>query len=112
MAIFGNINPPAAVQKFESIGGGGGNGIFVFISLLFKVAGTIAGIYFVAQLIMAGYGYLSASGDEKKISQAWAIIWQSIIGLIIIASAFVLANVLGNIIGIDVTNPVIYGPSN
>ena len=110
IAIFGSISPPAAVQTFEVIGGGNGNGIFVFLSTIFKLAGTIAGIYFVIQLIIAGYSYLSANGDEKKTAQAWAIIWQSLIGMLIVASAFILASVIGNLIGIDILNPTIYAP--
>lgn len=107
IGIFGNINPPEAIQKFENAGGGNGNGIFVFLSAIFKLAGTIAGIYFVIQIIIAGYTYLSANGDEKKTSQAWATIWQSLIGIAIVASAFVLASVIGKWIGIDILNPTI-----
>lgn len=112
MAIFGEIKAPEAIQKFETIGGGEGNGIFVFLSAIFKLAGTIAGLYFVIQIIIAGYGYLSANGDEKKVAAAWATIWQSAIGLVIVASAFILANVIGTWLGIDILNPTIYGPTN
>lgn len=104
MATFGNIASPT---KFN-----GPEGFFEFLSIIFKVAGTIAGIYFVFQIIMAGFAYLSASGDEKKVTQAWAIIWQSLIGLVIVASAFVLASVVGNLFGINILNPTLSGPSN
>lgn len=110
IGIFGNITPPEAIQKFEDAGnvnGGSGNGIFVFLSAIFKLAGTIAGIYFVIQIILAGYSYLSASGDEKKTSKAWATIWQSLIGIAIVASAFILASVIGNWLGINILNPTI-----
>jgi len=107
IGIFGNIQAPEAIQKFETTGGGNGNGIFVFLSAIFKLTGTIAGIYFVIQIILAGYGYLSASGDEKKTSKAWATIWQSIIGIAIVASAFILANTIGNWLGLDILNPTI-----
>ena len=107
IGIFGNITPPEAIQKFETAGGGDGNGIFIFLSAIFKLAGTIAGIYFVIQIIIAGYTYLSAAGDEKKTAQAWGIIWQSLIGIIIVASAFILASVIGNWLGINILNPTI-----
>lgn len=105
--IFGNVTPPAAVQNLESAGGGGGNGIFVLLSTIFKLAGTIAGIFFIIKIIMAGFTYLNSSGDEKKTAQAIATIWQSVIGFAIVASAFVLAGVIGNLFGIDILNPTI-----
>lgn len=102
-SIFGTITPPDAISKIEPANG---NGIFVIINTALRIAGSIAGLFFVVQIIMAGYQYLSASGDEKKMAQAWATIWQSLIGIIIVASAFVLANVIGYVLHIDnITNP-------
>ena len=103
-SIFGEITPPEAIAKLESKGGAG-NGIFAFLNIIFKVIGAVAGIYFVVQIILAGFAYLSASGDEKKTANAWATIWQSIMGLVIVASAFVIAGVVGTILNIDILNP-------
>jgi hypothetical protein len=103
--IFGNISNPT--PQF----GEGPGAFFNFLTTIFKLAGTVAGIYFVLQIIIAGYTYLSANGDEKKTAQAWATIWQSLIGIVIVASAFILASAIGNIIGIDPTNPKLYGPN-
>lgn len=102
-SIFGSVANPNPTFN-------GADGVFQFVSLIFKLAGTVAGIFFVFQLIVAGYGYLSASGDEKKTAQAWATIWQSIMGIVIVASAFVIASFIGNLVGIDPTNPTITGP--
>lgn len=99
--IFGKIENPTVFAN-------GPQGFFDFLSIIFKLAGTIAGIFFIVKIIIAGYGYLSASGDEKKTAQAWATIWQSIIGLLIVASAFIIASALGRIIGFDPTNPTLY----
>jgi hypothetical protein len=110
--FFGEIKAPEAIQRIEDASPHSGYGIFIFLSAIFKLAGTIAGIYFVIQIILAGYTYLSASGDEKKTAQAWATIWQSLIGITIVASAFILANVIGNWIGMpNILNPLIYGPN-
>ena len=105
MAIFGNITNPT---KFAE----GPAGFFNFLNTIFKLAGTIAGIYFVVQIILAGFTYLSANGDEKKTAAAWATIWQSLIGIAIVASAFIIASVIGKVTGIDPLNPTIYGPNN
>ena len=88
----------------------GGQGLFLFLGNVLKLAGTIAGIYMVVQLIMAGYLYISANGDEKKTVTAWNQIWQSILGMVIIASAFVIASIVERLTGIKIISPIIYGP--
>ena len=101
------IGPVTNPTKY---GGTGGQGLFTFLGNILKLAGTIAGIYMVVQLIIAGFTYISANGDEKKTLLAWNQIWQSILGMIIIASAFVIASVVERLTGIKIISPVIYGP--
>ena len=108
LGIFGNIEAPADNVYFNTNESGGG--LFLLISNILKLAGVIAGLFFVFQIIMAGYGYISANGDPKKTEAAWAKIYQSAIGLAIVASAFVLASIVGKIFGINILTPVIYGP--
>jgi hypothetical protein len=107
LGIFGTIEAPVdnAYVNLE-----GGEGIFVLISDILKMAGYVAGIFFLIQMIMAGYAYISANGDPKKTEAAWAKIWQSIIGLLIVGSAFIITSVVGKILGIDILNFQIYGP--
>lgn len=107
--IFGNINPPVDNPILTT---DKGEGIFILISNILKMAGYIAGLFFLVQMILAGFAYLSASGDPKKTEAAWAKIWQSLLGLIIVASAFVIASVVGYFLNIDILNPTIYGPTN
>jgi hypothetical protein len=107
-AIFGNIAPPLNNGLFTA--GSQGQGLFLFISNLLKITGIIGGIYMVFQFIFAGYMYLSAEGDVKKTTLAWAKIWQSILGFVIIASAFVLASLVERVTGIKILNPEINGP--
>lgn len=104
-SIFGEIKPP--IENSPFFAAKDGSGLFLFLNAIFKLAGTIAGIYFVIQIILAGYTYLSASGDEKKTAKAWATIWQSLIGIAIVASAFIIANTIGNWLGLEILNPTI-----
>lgn len=103
--IIGSIPNPT---RYTSPNPGGG--LFLFMSNIFKLAGTIGGLFLVFKLVIAGFDYLTADGDAKKTSLAWAKIWQSLLGLIIIASAFVIAGVAERITGIKILNPTIYGP--
>jgi hypothetical protein len=63
-------------------------------------------------LIFAGFQYISASGDVKKTEAAWAQIWQSLVGLLIISAAFIIAGLVGRLTGINILTPTIYGPTN
>jgi hypothetical protein len=98
------------VQNPTKYGGTNGQGLFLFLGNVLKLVGGLAGIYMIVQLILAGYLYISSNGDEKKTLQAWAQIWQSILGMVIIASAFVIASVIERLTGIKIISPVIYGP--
>lgn len=108
--IFGGISAPEAIAKYNK--GTAGSGLFLFISNIFKFISVIGGIFLIFQIIMAGFAYISASGDPKKTEAAWIRIWQSILGLLIIASAFVIAGVVERLTGLKIINPVIYGPTN
>lgn len=107
--VIGGVNPPTGLKYVNA--GTQGQGLFLFISNVFKLVGTIAGIYMIFQLINAGYGYINASGDPKKTELAWAQIWQSLMGMVIIASAFVIASLITRFTGIEILNPTIYGPN-
>jgi hypothetical protein len=108
ISLFGTIDPPLQNAYFQTTQG---EGLFLFISNLFKLAGVIAGMFLIVQILTAGYGYLSANGDIKKTEMAWNKIWQSALGMVIIASAFVLAGIVSRLTGIDILNPTIYGPN-
>lgn len=101
LQIFGSISNPTNYQSKD------GSGLFVLLNNIFKLAGVIAGIFFIVQLILAGYGYLSSNGDPKKTEAAWAKITQSLIGLVIVASAFVIASVVGSFLQMDIINGTI-----
>lgn len=57
-----------------------------------------AGIYALFNLVLAGYSFMSAGDDSKKVSGAWAQIYQTIIGLAFSAGAFVLAAIFGQLL--------------
>lgn len=103
--VIGSVTNP--LPKYQSAQG---QGLFQFIGNVLKFTGTIAGIYMIVQLIIAGFGYISASGDPKATERAWAQIWQSILGMVIIASAFTIASIVERFTGIKILSPVIYGP--
>ena len=107
-SVIGDIDLPDFF-KYGEVGGGLGN----FLNNVLMLITTVAGLFALFNFIMAGYGYMSANGDEKKVQQAWAKIWQSLLGLGIVATSFIIAALVGWIFFKDPTfiiNPKIYGP--
>lgn len=92
---FGTIEPPPGVARFA---GGNLGGIPAFISILLKSLIMLAGIYAILNIILAGFAYISAAGDSKAIQSATAKIWQSVLGLMVAAGAFVIAGIVGQIL--------------
>jgi len=94
--IFGTIKPPAQIeQQFGTVEGGAiGN----LLNMIFRAMVVGAGIFTLVNLLLAGYAFLSAGDDPKKIAGAWAKIWQSLLGLAVTAGAFVLAAIFGQLL--------------
>ena len=99
LQILGKITPPDEISKLG--GDDKGSGIFIILNRIFTLIGVAAGIFFVIQILLAGFAYISASGDQKKTEAAWTKIYQSIIGLVIVSSAFVLTAVIGKLVGMN-----------
>lgn len=95
LQIFGSIEQPEALKNFGSVEEGA-LGKFLQIAIDLLVVG--AGIYALINLLLAGYAFLSAGDDPKKAAGAWAKIWQTMLGLVIVAGSFVLAAIFGKII--------------
>lgn len=110
--LFGNIVPP---EPLENFGGGSvsGGALGAFLNLIFNVMIVIGGVYAVFNFLLAGYAFLGAGDDPKKMAGAWAKIWQTIVGLVFLTGAFALAAIVGLILYQDATallNPAIPVP--
>lgn len=92
---FGNISPPQALSRFGSVEGGA---LGLFLNLIFRTLIVVAGIWALLNLILAGYAFMSAGDDPKKVGAAWTKIWQTLLGLAVAAGAFVLAAIFGQLL--------------
>lgn len=109
--FFGTVEPPEAIKKY---GVDINAGPIKFANNVLKLIIVGAGIFTFFNIIIAGYGFLSAGGDTKKVEQAWNKIWQSLLGLAFVAGSFVLAAIFGWLIFRDpraILSPQIYGPN-
>lgn len=95
LQVFGPIASPTALGNFGNVESGG---IGRLLNLIFNLLLVGGGIFALFNLILAGYAFLSAGDDSKKLEGAWGRIWQTAIGLVFMAGAFVLAAIFGKLI--------------
>jgi hypothetical protein len=104
---FGTIPPPSGLEKYKT---DPGTAIGTLIQYVIWILIVGAGIYALFNFILAGYAFMSAGDDPKKVAGAWAKIWQTALGLAIEAGALVLAAIFGQLIFGDakfILNPAI-----
>jgi hypothetical protein len=61
----------------------------------------VAVIFFAIQIILAGYSFLSAQGDEKKLEIARTRLTSGILGLVIVVVALGATALIAKLLGID-----------
>jgi hypothetical protein len=108
---LGTVPPPQGVVYFA---GGQVGGITIFITIIVRLIIVGAGVYGLINLALAGYSFMSAGGDSKQVADAWAKIWQTMLGIGIAAGSLVLAALIGILFFRDATaliNPAIYTPN-
>ena len=59
-----------------------------------------AGLWFLFQVIIAGYNYMNAAGDKARIENASRKLTNSLIGLALVVAAYGLLGILGTFLGI------------
>ena len=89
---IGTIPQPSALTHFGTVKGGA---IGELIQLILNALVVGAGVFVLFNLIFAGYAFFTAGDDPKKVSAAWQKIYLSVLGLIVVAGAFVLAAIFG-----------------
>lgn len=91
---LGTIPVPKELGNLGDVASGPGK----FLNLALQLLLIGGGIYALFNLVLAGYAFLGAGDDPKKMEGAWAKIWQTALGLIFMAGAFVLAAIFGQLI--------------
>jgi hypothetical protein len=100
LQVFGPINSPEAISKFGTVEGGAAGKL---LDIVIRTLIIVGGIYALINLILAGYAFISAGDDPKKVAGAWAKIWQTLLGLAVAGGAFVLAAIFGKLVFNDPT---------
>lgn len=109
--FFGSFAPPPGIVDYSA--SGEVTALILFLSNILKIVIYAAGLFALINLLVSGIQYLGSSGNPEMIKQASAKIWMSILGLVIIASSFILAAIVGQVFFNDpalLIKPIIPGP--
>jgi len=102
IAPDGGLRGPGPTVPTTSTGVG--ESVAHLISVVIGFFTLVAGLWFLIQLILGGYAYMSAGGNKEKAQTASQKITQALIGLVIVVLAIFIINLLGYILNIDFLN--------
>ncbi len=108
--VVGRVQVPAPFNAY-----GGIENVGLFISNILRILFVIGGILALFSFVIAGFEYITAAGDAKKLASAWDRIWQSLLGLIILVGSFAIISFFGYLIFGDagfIFNPQVFGPGD
>ena len=72
------------------------------ISNIIGVLTIVAGLFFLFQFIIAGFGWITSGGDKTALSAAQQKITSSLIGLIIVVAAIAIIDIVGSFLGLKI----------
>jgi len=103
-AFIGGVSPPKGVDLFnwealkDSSVVGKYIGIFYFVTAGLRLFFIIAGLLVFGNFIYAGYIYITQAGDSKAHTLVRERVTFSIVGLVVMVSAFIVASLAGAIV--------------
>ena len=113
-ALFGDINNP--LQTINPSGYGDVNtGLPHFITNIITVIFVAAGLYAFFNLMFAGFTYITAYGDAKKLQAALSSINMSLVGLIVMVGAAAITGIVSYVLfgsATAILSPQIIGPGS
>ncbi len=93
--LFGTIEPPVGVEKYQSQIGPGEIGIILFVSNVIRLITIVAGIWTMLNFILAGWLYITSSGDADTGSKVSTKMINSVMGFAIVALSYTIAAIVG-----------------
>ncbi len=78
------------------------------LSAIITILTSLGGLIFLIQFFQGSISWISAGGDQKKISDARDRITHGVIGLVVIVVAYSVIGVISTILGIEILNPAAF----
>lgn len=112
---IGTIDKPQVVSNFDTAGNIGDDqiGILFFASRMVTYITIIAGIWAFANILLAGYTYITSTGNSQVHTQVRDRLTMSVMGMMLIVTVYAIAGILGTIFfgnSLYFINPTITGP--
>ncbi|HCC84187.1 MAG TPA: hypothetical protein DEP87_00670 [Candidatus Pacebacteria bacterium] len=102
--IFGIIEKPAGVAAYDAqLGASNGLGLMIFFSNGIRLITIVAGLWTFVNFILAGFTYITASGDSSATKKVYDKITMSVVGLAIIVASYTLAGMVSLLLFGDAT---------
>lgn len=96
-SVFGQIIPPSPVQAL----GPGSVGISNVLNKIIQLIYVVASIAFVIMVIVSAFQWIISGGDKEAVAGARKRLTWAIIGITVLALAFVLIKIVGQITGFE-----------
>lgn len=92
-----------------------GTGLPTFITNVITIIFAAAGLFAFFNLMIAGFSYITAGGDSKKIESATASINMSLLGLVVMVGAAAITGIISYLLfgsATAILSPTIKGPGS
>ena len=95
-AAFINTNTKSNINVYaEGAGIGGyetsGDNIYGLVQIVINTFLSLLGVLFLIYMLYAGYNWMTAQGDEEKVTKAKDTIQRAVIGVIIVVAAYAIS---------------------
>jgi hypothetical protein len=97
-----NLNTTAGFDTTASVGS--------IVAMVIKAFLGLLGVIFIILMVLAGYNWMTAAGDEQKVEKAKDEIKRAIIGLIIVTSAYAISYFVFKALGNTTTGGPLVSP--
>jgi uncharacterized membrane protein len=96
MELFGEIRPPEVVENSYGVLGAQGNpGLTGFLSNAIILVTIIGGLWALFNVVTGGLTLITAEGDSKELSKLGEKLNMTVIGLILMVGAPLIASLIG-----------------
>lgn len=95
--VFGKIQAPSQLNGLRT----GSAGLSDFLSRIITIIYSVASVAVIFMILQGAFQIITSGGDKEKVSQARNRITYAIIGLVLLALAFVIIRVVGALTGFN-----------
>lgn len=75
-------------------------GLNIILGRVVNIVAAVAGLIFLAMLLVAGFRWLTAGGDQKALSSARGMLFSAFIGMILVVASFIIAQIIFKVFGL------------